>query len=303
MTDIITASKIAAHSEKKMARILLVALLALVLLIIILTLLAKSRRREHFENIVAASIDASVHVFQPATFNVFVINLKRRVDRMNNFSAQYSKCDLSKIKEYTRIEGVDGRQLDVERYLSPGALDELYASETRGFRVKHNQLTRGAVGCYLSHLRVYKAITDLDQEYAIVFEDDVKLDHAHLYKRIRVAIARLPNDWDILLLGCWCHKCTPAPTYKRAHHFFLLHAYIIRRSAAFTILRHVEQTQIRQQIDSELSVLASAGTIRVLCLSPGLVNQDKSVNHTNIQSPLLVLPGTDPFDLEQKPGA
>lgn len=263
-----------------------------------------SSRRERFENnIVAASMDASVHVFQPATFNVFVINLKHRVDRMNNFNTQYSKCDLSKIKEYIRIEGVDGRHLDIERYLSPKALDELYASETRGFRVKHNQLTRGAVGCYLSHLKVYKAIMELDQEYAIVFEDDVKLDHVDLYKRIRVAIARLPNDWDILLLGCWCHKCMPAPTYKRAQHFFLLHAYIIRQSAASTILRHVDQTQLRQQIDSELSVLASAGTLRVLCLNPGLVNQDRSVNHTNIQSPLLALPGTNPFDLEQKLGA
>ncbi len=275
----------------------------LLLVLIILTLIVSSRR-EHFESsIVTASMDASVHVFQPATFNVFVINLKHRIDRMNNFNAQYSKCDLSKIKDYVRIEGVDGRHLDVERYLSPKALDELYVSETRGFRVKHNQLTRGAVGCYLSHLKVYKAISELDQEYAIVFEDDVKIEHADLYKRIRVAIARLPNDWDILLLGCWCHKCTPAPTFKRAQHFFLLHAYIIRRSAAITILRHVDQTQLRQQIDSELSVLATAGTIRVLCLSPGLVNQDKSVNHTNIQSPLLVLPGTDPFDLEQKPEA
>ena len=46
------------------------------------------------------------------------------------------------------------------------------AAERTGYRTKHYQLTRGSVGCYMSHLQLYQHIIKTDAQFAFIFEDD-----------------------------------------------------------------------------------------------------------------------------------
>ena len=49
------------------------------------------------------------------------------------------------------------------------------AAEGRGYRTAHYQLTRGSVGCYLSHLRLYQHVLRGGAQFALVFEDDAAI--------------------------------------------------------------------------------------------------------------------------------
>lgn len=233
----------------------------------------------------------------PDDFNVFLINLESKKNRLDNFINAYKRTDFYNAKRFERISAVNGRELDIKQYVSERGLNDIDMIERRGYRIKHNQLTRGAVGCYLSHLNVYKMIRERPESFGIIFEDDVKFLHADAYKRLRIEMSKMPDDWDILLLGCVCHVCKMHGNYKDLDHFFLLHAYVIKKTSAVKILNELEFMPIRQQIDSELSVLATNGKLKVFCLNNHLVWQDPKINNTSIQTPLQVIAGVNPYSL------
>jgi len=241
---------------------------------------------------------SSLYSLLPSDFNVYLINLATKKDRLDNFIDAYKRTDLFSVKSFERVNAINGRELDLTRYLSKEGLRDIHMIEQRGYRIKHNQLTRGAVGCYLSHMNIYKMIRDRPEPFGIVFEDDIKFGKRDVYRRLRLAMARIPDDWDILLLGCVCHVCKSHVDYKELEHFFLLHAYVVRKSGAVKILNELEFMPIRQQIDSELSVMAINKKIKIYCLSQSLVWQDPKINKTTIQTPMKMLNGVNPYSLD-----
>lgn len=243
------------------------------------------------------TLDSEMYNMLPADFNVFLINLASKKERLDNFIDAYKRTDLYNVKNFERVSAVNGRELKLETYVSERGLRDIDMIEQRGYRIKHNQLTRGAVGCYMSHMNVYKAIRDRPEPFGVIFEDDVKFAHRDIYKRLRVVMAKVPDDWDMLLLGCVCHVCKTHTDYKELDHFFLLHAYVVRKSGAARILDEIEFMPIRQQIDSELSVMASNNKLKVYCVTQTLVWQDPKINKTTIQTPMKMINGVNPYSL------
>jgi GR25 family glycosyltransferase involved in LPS biosynthesis len=243
------------------------------------------------------NLGAPLYNLMPSDFEIFLINLASKKDRLDNFINVYNKTDLYGIKNFQRISAVNGRELKLDRYVSKTGLQDIEMIETRGYRIRHNQLTRGAVGCYLSHLNIYKIVRNNKIPYALIFEDDVKFKSYDLYRKMRILMAKIPDDWDMLLLGCACHVCTHNGEYRDVDHFFLLHAYVIKLSGAEKILNAIEFLPIRQQIDSELSALASKNIIKVYCSTTPLVWQDPKINKTTIQTPLKLSPNVNPYEL------
>jgi GR25 family glycosyltransferase involved in LPS biosynthesis len=230
-------------------------------------------------------------------FGVYLINLKRKPDRLARFKHSYGQTDLGKLKQFQRIEAVDGKTIDIRHHVSSQAWKEIQDIETFGYRIRHNQLTVGAVGCYLSHLQVFDNLRKSSNDYAIVFEDDVKFVTPNLYQQIVYYMDLLPNTWDIMLLGCVCLVCKKHSRYQDLQHFFLMHAYVVKRSSAEKILAELEYMPIRQQIDSELSTMVFANKLKVYCLNKHLVIQDSANNATTIQVPLKVIKGINPYDI------
>lgn len=224
--------------------------------------------------------------------DVYLINLDRNRDRLDHFIDQYMSTDL-KNKQFKRYPAVDGRKLSIEKYVSSKALNEIYESEESGYRTKHYQLTRGAVGCYLSHMSVYEAIMKGDREYGLIFEDDVIIDPKILSK-LNKMITSMPNDWDVLLLGCYCIKCDKFDRYYNTERFFLTHCYIVRKTAAERIVEALKDKPIEQQIDSELSDMATDSKLKIYCLKESICKQGGGFK-TTIQMPLKVVPGINPY--------
>lgn len=129
-------------------------------------------------------------------------------------------------------------------------------------RQHHRELTRGAIGCYMSHM---KAWTSLTREAAFIFEDDARLTAE--FSSLCALVEWADPSWDIFLLGY-------ASKQKHSITSFLqTHAYVIRRRSVEKILQHMYP--IRQQLDWQLSSLARSGIIRIEGARHQVVIQDK----------------------------
>ncbi len=92
----------------------------------------------------------------------YIVNLDRSRDRWERMQALFRKLEL----DVVRLPAVDGRKMDSEtlKNLRP-KLSE------RHFWLK--EMTPGEIGCYLSHLKAWKALLDTEEEWALVMEDDL----------------------------------------------------------------------------------------------------------------------------------
>jgi GR25 family glycosyltransferase involved in LPS biosynthesis len=224
--------------------------------------------------------------------DVYLINLERNSDRLSYFVKQYMTSDL-KYKQFNRIHAVDGKTLELESKVSTRAYAEILEIESAGYRTKHYQLTRGAVGCYLSHMKTYEQVANGSTQYAMIFEDDVIIDK-NIFTKMNMLLGRIPHDWDIMLLSCHCILCDGYKDYYDAEKFFFLHCYVIKKESAAKIFKYLSAKPIEQQVDSELSDMVSAGHIKVYCAKETLCKQNNKFK-TEIQTPLKVIPGVNPY--------
>lgn len=105
----------------------------------------------------------------------FLINLKRRPDRLAESLAEFAKTNLVP----TVFEAVDANDLDIPpTWTSP----------------------RGGYGCRESHCKLLQSVLDSGHDTALVFEDDVTFcrDFDNKFKSF---LDVLPADWDAFFLG------------------------------------------------------------------------------------------------------
>jgi len=113
---------------------------------------------------------------------IFVISLARAAERRATVCAHLQALGL----EYELVDGVDGRALTAEehaRLLAPGVT---FSSP-------------GVVGCYMSHMAVYRRLVESGAAAALVLEDDAMLNPA-IVPLLRAGPARL--DFDYCFLDC-----------------------------------------------------------------------------------------------------
>lgn len=213
----------------------------------------------------------------------YLINLERRPDRYERFMKHYDNSDMSDF-QIIKINAVDGSELDIQKVpLSEIARGELKQIETTGFRSKHYQLTRGAIGCYLSHVKVWKDIVENGFKNGLILEDDVNLPH-NIHSKIKKSMQGVPDDWDIILFGYHCKECDNIKTYRKVNRFILLHCYAISNSAIVKILKTNSLFPITQQIDSYLSEL-SRDILNIYAVKNPIIHQNGS--RTDIQMPII----------------
>ena len=101
-------------------------------------------------------------------FKVFVINLDRRPDRWSSVSKSLTKAGFRNIE---RVSAIDGKLIDSEN-LKNLLHPEVYP-ELGKIRKNHEDLgSTGAVGCSLSHYKVWNQIIEQNKP-ALVVEDDL----------------------------------------------------------------------------------------------------------------------------------
>jgi len=96
-----------------------------------------------------------------APLKVFVISLQTSLDRRSRVTDMLKAIGL----EFEFFDAVDGRSLDHKSYVAPDAPWELLPGE---------------VGCYLSHLGVWRKVVNERVEVSLVLEDDALFDASAL---------------------------------------------------------------------------------------------------------------------------
>lgn len=126
---------------------------------------------------------------------VFMINLKHRTDRREKMlKALYEQQIDCKI-----INAVDGKALNTSQVDAMGIkmLPE-YQDPYHG-----RPLTKGELGCFLSHFNIWKEIVERGLERSVVFEDDLRFEI--FFKRrlmnLMYEVAEEELDWDLIYIG------------------------------------------------------------------------------------------------------
>ena len=206
-------------------------------------------------------------------FDVYVINMVSNKERLESFKHQYEKSDLA-WKNYIVYPAVVGKDLDIVKYVTPEAYSQLMQTDATKIRKHHYDITRGAVGCYLSHLDIYKKIAASDKKYGLIFEDDVMIA-TDFYKRMLYGINTVPDDWEVYLLGLICLKCDVKNDYINVNRFWGTHGYLVKKDAAQKLVANFDKL-ISKQIDAEISLLIKQNKIKVYSINPIIVTQHTS---------------------------
>lgn len=116
--------------------------------------------------------------------NTYVINMSKDKDRLTAVKKSAKKYDI----DFTRVDGVviDDNSIKNSPYISD-------------FMKKYG--TKGMIGCFLAHKKVWEIIVNDKIDYAVILEDDIEFtsQFKSTIKQIKDGINDL--DFDILLLS------------------------------------------------------------------------------------------------------
>ena len=233
----------------------------------------------------------------------YVINLEKNKLRLERFSYFYNNSDIS-VLPLERYNAINGRKLDPQKYITEHAYSTLVENEENKYRTRHYELTRGAIGCYLSHTAMYqKLLDDPDHDYYIIFEDDAAI-LPHVLDKFNLAINYAPTDWDMVLFApimeVLANKPYDANThlFRKLNTFWGLCGYAINKRGAHKFIEEFHAKKISMQIDSKMSYMILHGNFNVYAFNDKTIWHDRSMG-TDIQMPLKKIQGINPFYIEE----
>jgi GR25 family glycosyltransferase involved in LPS biosynthesis len=136
-----------------------------------------------------------------------------------------------------RISAVDGQTL------SQDEIESIADVETyrKNFKMRPEA---GTIGCSLSHERTWKKFLESDDEFALIFEDDVQFDPKELLETVKLVVEK-ESLWDVANFetkhgGCPLTICELAEQKRLVFYLTnVTHAgcYLINRKAAEELLK------------------------------------------------------------------
>lgn len=126
---------------------------------------------------------------------VFMINLKRRDDRRERMLRALREQEI----DCKVIAAVDGKAMNESEinamgiHMLPGYSDPYHG----------RPLTRGELGCFLSHYNIWKEIVDRGLKTSLVLEDDLRFE-IFFKRRLQNLMSEVESkglDWDLIYIG------------------------------------------------------------------------------------------------------
>lgn len=180
-----------------------------------------------------------------ADFNIKVINLKRREDRLKLVTEQLQNECLP----FDVFEAVDGSQLTLT--------DEM----KHMFKDNDFNYRRGIIGCALSHYYLWKELVKSNNKYYLIMEDDVKF--CNDFRNKLSSIEKYLHTKAILFLGyhMFEHNRKEHTRYLKESDRIIIdylkkdlfiggtHCYSITKSAAQSLIDYIDIFGIKNGID------------------------------------------------------
>lgn len=147
--------------------------------------------------------------------SVMVLNLDARPDRLRRLAATLADSETgagTKMPfshgQVCRIPAVNTSAVGND-LVGTGVIDAEVWQRAVDVSIHHNQVTstelsRGSVGCFLSHALAWKRMVDLSLPAALILEDDTSVLSPVMRRRFQSFSSDLPADWKMVQLnGCF----------------------------------------------------------------------------------------------------
>jgi GR25 family glycosyltransferase involved in LPS biosynthesis len=191
---------------------------------------------------------------------VFLVNLDKRTDRLENFQKQVEKYNLG---DYQRVSAVDGTTIDSKKYT--------------------NRLRPGELGLVLTNLSIIKLSKESNYETILILEDDCNFSEE--IEKVDEYFSLLPSDWDMLYMGGNhnTHMRVPPPIkinekVVKLHSTYSTHFIGMKN----TLYEHIESMLSRYQEPLDLSYVRLQKIFNIYSFYPAIANQ--IVDYSDIQN-------------------
>jgi GR25 family glycosyltransferase involved in LPS biosynthesis len=182
--------------------------------------------------------------------------------------------------------------------------------------------SKNSIAIAMSHMKAWKTFLKTNQQYTIIFEDDVIIEN-DFAEKLSINLKNTPNDYDLLYLGCF--GCKKSPNVLSTIFSFLgegnvdyrdindyinkpfiavaLHSYVISRQGAIKLLKLLEG-KIYYYLDYCIQNLSSNNLINVYSLNERIAFQsstDSDISSTASNShPFLLNKPLSRFYIDEK---
>jgi glycosyl transferase, family 25 len=208
-----------------------------------------------------------------ADLDPVIVTLRRRPDRWEKVVRELAKVGIGRCQKFIAVDGAS---------LSDDTLQSLLhsVSELSDSPTSHTQLTRPAIGCFLSHLQIWQGFLASDRDRLLVLEDDAVPSPNYSAAYAQRILSALPRDADLVLLGCTIMaglaERTASAFLRRVYYFNGTYAYLITRKGCASLLKHL--LPMRAHIDHQISgeLVRHPQSLFAYAATPSLFDHDFS---------------------------
>lgn len=206
---------------------------------------------------------------------VVVINLARRTDRWRAVSNRLAAVGLTRLIRAPAVEGASLSEAVLGRIARTPSVHIERAPDS------HNSLTLPAIGCFLSHLAIWRCASASRCRRLLVLEDDVVPAKGFEAGRLRSMLESLPAEAGLVLLGRTIMngmaERAGGDGLARIYYFNGTFAYLVTPAACATL--YAAMLPIRRHIDHQLSemLIARRQEMAAWSLEPPLFEHDWSL--------------------------
>uniref|UniRef100_A0A8C7M5D1 Collagen beta(1-O)galactosyltransferase 2b n=1 Tax=Oncorhynchus mykiss TaxID=8022 RepID=A0A8C7M5D1_ONCMY len=158
--------------------------------------------KESFTHTIAEAMTPSEYLYNPQIpqdkmgfDEIFLINLKRRLDRRQRMLSTMTSLGL----QATLTDAVDGKALNTSQ------LQALGIEMIPGYQDPYSGrvLTRGEIGCFLSHHSTWVQLVERGLSKVLVLEDDVRFEPRFKRRMMTIMeeVEKAQLDWDLIYVG------------------------------------------------------------------------------------------------------
>ena len=209
---------------------------------------------------------------------IFIINLDKDIDRLNDSYKQLKKYNINNYERYPAINGNKLSNNELNKYTS--ILGKIIASKSM-------------VGCGISHINIWKKIVNEKINRCLILEDDFILVDDFLNK-FNNLIVKIPINTDLLFLTStksYYNTCNISDINDDFYKPLLVCqtvGYIITLKGAEKILKYINK--VSYHIDIQMSMQYLFTDVNIISVKEPLIYQTfETSNNTNDRKyPLII---------------
>ena len=222
------------------------------------------------------NISKNIEPLNILNYEIVVISLPMRTDRRNHIRMVFSEKNIP----YVFFDAIHGKS-------EFGKIIKEYDIS----KASAEYLSKGSIGCIISHYRSWERLLSSNNDIMLVFEDDVVIHFE--YETLVNILSLIPQDCDILYFGSrkWMSTGSEKGNIIEIFKPFSIRrgafGYLITKKGAQKLINQIFPIRIaRGGVDTILGVLTMKRQLNAYHLSPSICGVDLSFESNIVNSSL-----------------